>query len=106
MQCICSAPDNLSDHFRLLARRKVAKDRTVTLNGNLFEAPVALIGQRVDLLYHRDRPKKVEVRLAHKSYGYLQAVDLVVNCRVERDKNNRAQITDAKGHGHKSGGIF
>ena len=106
MQCIRSAPDNLSDHFRCIARRKVAKDRTVTLNGNLFEAPVALIGQRVDLLYHRDRPKKVEVRLAHKSYGYLQPVDLAVNCRVKRDKNNRAQIIDAKGHGNKSGGIF
>ena len=106
MQCIRSAPDNLTDHFRCIARRKVAKDRTVTLNGNLFEAPVALIGQRVDLLYHRDRPKKVEVRLAHKSYGYLQPVDLAVNCRVKRDKNNRAQIIDAKGHGNKSGGIF
>ena len=106
MQCIRSAPDNLSDHFRLLARRKVAKDRTVTLSGNLFEAPVALIGRRVDLLYHRDRPQKVEVRLAHKSYGYLQAVDLVVNCRVKRDKNNRPQITDAKGRDNKSGSIF
>jgi transposase InsO family protein len=106
MQCIRCAPDNLSDHFRSIARRKVAKDRTVTLNGNLFEAPVVLIGQRVDLLYHRDRPKKVEVRLGHKSYGYLHPVDLAVNCRVKRDKNNRAQITVAKDHGHKSGKIF
>jgi transposase InsO family protein len=106
MQCIRSAPDNLSDHFRSIARRKVAKDRTVTLNGNLFEAPVALIGQRVDLLYHRNRPKKVEVRLAHKSYGYLHPVDLAVNCQVKRDKNNQAQITVAKDHGHKSGSIF
>jgi hypothetical protein len=106
MQCIRSAPDNLSDHFRSIARRKVARDRTVTLNGNLFEAPVALIGQRVDLLYHRNRPKKVEVRLAHKSYGYLHPVDLAVNCRVKRDKNNQAQLTVANGHGNKSGGIF
>ena len=61
MQCIRAAPDNLSDHFRCIARRRVAKDRTITLNGQLFEAPVALIGQRVDLLYHPDRPQKVEV---------------------------------------------
>lgn len=106
MQCIRSAPDNLSDHFRCIARRRVAKDRTVTLNGHLFEAPVVLIGQRVDLLYHPDQPKKVEVRLAQKSYGYLQSVDLAVNCRVKRDKNNQAQLSDAGQQGHKSGSIF
>ena len=105
MECIRPAPDNLSDHFRTVARRRVAKDRTVTLNGRLFEAPVALIGQRVDLLYHPDRPRKVEVMLANKSYGYLQPVDLAVNCRVKRDKNNRAQIA-AEGCGNKSGKIF
>jgi transposase InsO family protein len=106
MECIRPAPDNLSDHFRCIARRKVARDRTVTLNGRLFEAPVPLIGQRVDLLYHQNRPEKVEVRLGPKSYGYLQPVDLAVNCRVKRDKNNQAQIAAAKDTGHQSGRIF
>lgn len=105
MECIRPAPDNLSDHFRAVDRRRVAKDRTVTLNGRLFEAPIALIGQRVDLLYHPDRPHKVEVMLSNKSYGYLQPVDLAVNCRVKRDKNNQAQIA-AQGCGNKSGEIF
>jgi putative transposase len=105
MECIRPAPDNLSDHFRGVARRRVAKDRTVTLNGRLFEAPVVLIGQRVDLLYHPDRPLKVEVMLSGKSYGYLQPVDLAVNCRVKRDKNNHTQIA-ADGCGNKSGEIF
>lgn len=105
MQCIRPAPENLSDHFRTLARRRVAKDRTLTLNGRLFEAPVALIGQRVDLLYHPDCPQKVEVRLSEKSYGYLQPVALAVNCRVKRDKNNQTQIA-ADHHSHKSGEIF
>lgn len=105
MECIRPAPDNLSDHFRAVARRRVAKDRTITLNGRLFEAPVALIGQRVDLLYHANRPRKVEVFLSNKSYGYLTLVDLAVNCRVKRDKNNHAQIA-ADGYGNKSGEIF
>lgn len=105
MECIRPAPDNLSDHFRAVARRRVAKDRTVTLNGRLFEAPVTLIGQRVDLLYHANRPRKVEVFLSNKSYGYLTPVDLAVNCRVKRDKNNHAQIA-ADGCGNKSGEIF
>ena len=93
MECLRASPDNLRDHFRMIARRKVAKDRTVTLDGHLFEAPVKLIGQRVDLLYHKDTPKRVEVRWQQKSYGYLTSVDLNVNCRVKRDKNNQAQIS-------------
>ena len=62
-------------------------------------------GQRVDLLYHPDRPQKVEVLLSNKSYGYLQPVDLGVNCRVKRDKNNLPQIATEE-CGSKSGEIF
>jgi len=101
MECLRAAPEDLKDHFRMIARRKVAKDRTLTLDGNLFEAPVKLIGHRVDLLYHKDSPKKVEVRWQQKSYGYLTPVDLNVNCRVKRDKNNQAQISPEK---HKPSG--
>jgi len=93
MECLRAAPENLKDHFRAIARRTVAKDRTVTLDGYLFEAPVKLIGQRVDLLYHKDNPKTVEVRWQQKSYGYLTPVDLAVNCRVKRDRNRQAQIS-------------
>lgn len=39
-----AAPKDLADHFRLQARRRVAKDHTVALAGRLFEAPIALIG--------------------------------------------------------------
>lgn len=101
MECLRACPDDLKDHFRIIARRRVAKDRTLTLDGNLFEAPVQLIGQRVDLLYHRDSAKRVEVRWQQKSYGYLTPVDLKVNCRVKRDKNNQAQISSER---HKPSG--
>jgi len=93
MECLRAAPDDLKDHFRMVARRRVNKDRTLTLDGNLFEAPVKLIGERVDLLYHKDSPNRVEVRWKQKSYGYITPVDLNVNCRVKRDKNNQAQIS-------------
>jgi len=101
MECLRACPDDLKDHFRMIARRRVAKDRTLTLDGNLFEAPVQLIGERVDLLYHRDNPKSVEVRWQQKSYGYLTPVDLNINCRVRRDKNNQAQISSER---HKPSG--
>jgi hypothetical protein len=64
----------------------------VTLDGRLFEAPVALIAKRIDLLYHKDCPQRVEARFKNKSYGYLPPVDLNVNCRVRRDRNSNAQI--------------
>ena len=46
MHCLRTAPANLKDYFRKVARRTVSKDRSITLNGRLYEAPVALIGKR------------------------------------------------------------
>jgi hypothetical protein len=92
MHCLRSAPANLKDYFRKVARRTVSKDRSVTLNGRLYEAPVALISKRVELLYHDSEPDKVEVKYQNKSFGMIRSVDLHVNCRVKRDKNNNPQI--------------
>jgi len=92
MHCLRSAPANLKDYFRKVARRTVSKDRSVTLNGRLYEAPVALIGKRVELLYHESEPESVETRYQNKSFGLIRVVDVHVNCRVKRDKNNNPQI--------------
>jgi len=92
LQCLRAAQDNLHDYFRIVARRKVNKDRSITLNGRLFEGPVALIGKRVELLYHQSQPQQVEVKYQNKSFGMLVPVNLNVNCRIKRDKNNNPQI--------------
>jgi len=92
LQCLRAAPGNLYDYFRKVARRKVNKDRSITLNGRLFEGPVALIGKRVELLYHQSQPQQVEVKYQNKSFGMLVPVNLNVNCRIKRDKNNNPQI--------------
>lgn len=101
LQCSRRAPSNLTDYFRTVARRKVAKDRTVTLNGNLYEAPVALIGKRVELLYHDVKPECVEIKFNQQSYGILEQVDLKLNCRIKRDKNCNTdlQINNKRYHG-------
>ena len=93
MECLRVASKNLKDYFRQIARRRVAKDRTITLQGHLFEAPVSLIGYQVELLYHADNMMRVEVFYQQKSYGFLRLVDLTVNCRVKRDKNRNADIS-------------
>ena len=92
LQCLRAAPDNLHDYFRKVARRKVNKDRSITLNGRLYEAPVALITKRVELLYHDSQPEQIEVKYQNKSFGNLVPVKLNVNCRIKRDKNNNPQI--------------
>jgi putative transposase len=93
LQCLRAAPADLLDHFRQTARRRVAKDRTVVLNGRLYEAPVALIGRQVELLYHAADPDRVEIRFAQKSYGIVPPVNLYVNCRVKRDRNSNIDLS-------------
>lgn len=39
LHCLRPAPENLKDFFRHTARRRVAKDRSIVLNGCLYEAP-------------------------------------------------------------------
>lgn len=104
LHCLRQAPDNLHDYFRKLARRKVNKDRTIILNGLLFEGPVALIGKRVELLYHESKPDQVEVKYQNQSFGMLCPVNLNINCRVKRDKNNNPQIHVNTGLGQYGSG--
>lgn len=104
LHCLRAAPDNLHDYFRKVARRKVNKDRSITLNGKLYEAPVALIGKRVELLYHESKPQQLEVKYQNKSFGMLAPINLNVNCRVKRDKNNNPQIHSDTDPGQYGGG--
>jgi transposase InsO family protein len=93
LECIRSTPENLKDHFRRIVRRKVNKDRTIILDKRLYEGPVELIGKQVELLFHEDDYDRVELRYKQQSHGFLPIVDLNVNCRVKRDKNNDPVIS-------------
>jgi len=95
MQCLRNAPDNLSNYFRKTVRRRVNKDRSLVVDKRLFEAPVALIGRRVEVLYHEHTPEQVEVRCNGRSYGLLRQLDVHVNSRVKRDKNNQIALAEA-----------
>jgi len=92
LHCLRNAPDNLRDYFRKVALRKINRDRSITLNGRIYEGPVALIGKRVELLYHESDLDNVEVKYKNQSYGMIRPVNLSVNYRVKRDKNNNPQI--------------
>jgi len=101
MQCLRPAPKDLQNYFRKHTRRRVGKDRTVVLDGRLYEAPIPLIGKHVLLLYHEKDPQSVEVLHDHKSYGFLTPLNLHVNCRVRRNKESGTEMesTDVKYQG-------
>ena len=106
MECLRAAPANLKDHFRITARRKVAKDRTITINGRLYEAPVALIGKQVELCFHTDEPDQMEVRYKNRSYGHAIPVNLAVNCRIKRDKKSNTDMETISDVNYSGGSLF
>ena len=64
--------------------RKVDKDRTVSLDGRLYEAPLAMIGRTVTLAYHEADPSRVECFSNGTSEGMLVPLDVHVNARIRR----------------------
>lgn len=84
LHLIREAPKDLTDHFRKRVTRKVDKDRTVSLEGRLYEAPVALIGKTVTLLYHESDPSRVELLFNGVSYGMLIHLNVHINAKIKR----------------------
>jgi transposase InsO family protein len=79
------APRNLSDFFRTRARRKVDRDRTVTLHGRIYEAPIELIEKNVNLLYHENDPQRIEIFYQDQSHGFLVPLNPHINARIKRN---------------------
>ena len=102
IECVRPAPKDLEDHFRKVVKRTVAKDRTIALEGRLYEVPVGLIGKRVILLYHKHDPARMEIQYDGKTYGFALMLDVNVNYRVKRDKGTRGRDTFEIGDDSKS----
>ena len=104
------APRNLRDYFRNPVVRKVDKDRTVSLDGRVWEAPVGLIGKRVTLLFHDKDPERIEVVFEEKSYGFLSPLNPGINSRVRRVARQRPELlppTDPpEGPQYRGGSLF
>lgn len=106
IECVRPAPKDMEDHFRKEARRTVARDRTFSLDGKLYEAPVDLVKKQVRLLYHEHDPARIEIRFGDKTYGFASVLDLNVNCRVKRENGITAlEPGDAPGK-YKGGNLF
>jgi transposase InsO family protein len=91
-----TAPADLEDHFRKEVRRRVTKDRTVSINSRLYEVPTKFIGEQLQLLFHEDRPDRVEIFYKGTSYGFLVPLDLNLNSTVKREQNSPAAPVGGK----------
>ena len=79
---------DLDDLFLFEARRRVQRDRTVSLNGTLFEVDAALVGQTVTLRYDPALPAGRGVQVWHDArlIGRATPLDAYANCFVRRHR--------------------
>lgn len=86
------APDDLEAMLRMKVTRVVGRDRTVHLDGRVFEAPDGLSGERLEVLFDPFDPgRPVHFRLpGESSERPLRRLDLVVNAIIPRSRASRS----------------
>ena len=89
------APDDLPEYFRKREERTVNNDRTVKLDGRLFEVPTGLVGTRVVLRF--ENYDRIEVFVGDESKGFLKDLNQEVNSRVKRKSETPAAAQAAAG---------
>jgi transposase InsO family protein len=85
----------LADLFLFEEKRRVAKDRTVSLHGVLYEVDATLVGATVTLRYNPDRPRaSVQIWLDGKRAPDARILDPHTNCFVRRARPEPARAVD------------
>jgi putative transposase len=85
-------PDvDLADLFLAEAVRKVQKDRTVSLNGVVYEVDAALVGENVTLRFDPSAPpeRPVQVCFQGQPLALARPVDTYANCFIKRARPSR-----------------
>jgi putative transposase len=78
---------DLDDLFLFETKRKVMKDRTVSLNGMVYEVDAALVGETVTLRYDPgNQGDRVEVCHKRRHVQHAQILDTYANCFVKRHR--------------------
>ncbi len=82
--------DDLDDLFLFESKRKVQKDRTVSLNGMAYEIDASLVGETVTLRYNPSEQGK-EITVCHNGRFVQKAklVDIYANCFVKRERPSK-----------------
>jgi hypothetical protein len=84
-------PDlDLHEMCLLEARRKVHKDRTLSLDGVVYEVDAALVGEMVTVRFDpTKRGASVDIWLAGRKVQSARVVDAYANCFVKRNNETR-----------------
>ena len=88
---------DLREMFLLEAKRRVHKDRTLSLDGTVYEVDAALVGERVTVRF--DPAKKgAPVDIWHRGHKVETArvVDAYANCFVKRNNETSALDPDTQ----------
>ncbi|MXX18686.1 MAG: DDE-type integrase/transposase/recombinase [Rhodospirillaceae bacterium] len=77
---------DLDDLFLFEASRRVYKDRTVSLNGRVYEVDALLVGEKVTLRYDPEAPSSRPLDVVHdgKPAGKARRLDAYANTAVRR----------------------
>lgn len=100
---------DLDDLFLWEAKRKVKKDRTVSLHGVIYEVDAALVDTTVTLRYEPNKQKRgapVQVFSDGNKVGDASVVDVRANCFVKRNQTppdeHRLRFRDHAHQGRKN----
>lgn len=81
---------NLDELFLSEQKRKVQKDRTVSLNGLIYEVDAALVGATVTLRFDSTLPgRAIQVFADGRKFQNAKVVDVYANCFVKRERPSR-----------------
>jgi putative transposase len=88
---------DLDDLFLFEASRKVQQDRTVSLNGVVYEVDAALLGEKVTLRFDPGAAPERPVQVWHKGkrIELAKPVQTYANCFVKRNRPSWTLSTDA-----------
>jgi transposase InsO family protein len=88
---------DLDELFLFELKRRVQRDRTVSLHGVVYEVDASLVGETVSLRFdpsRRGRP--VDVYFKGRKVEQAKRVDLYANCFVRRDHTTKALHPDQR----------
>lgn len=95
------APEQLEAWLRMKVARRVGRDRTVHLDGRLYEAPDGHAGETVEVLYDPYDPgRPVHFRRKGETTERpLRRLDLVTNANLRRVARDTAPVAEAPSTG-------
>jgi transposase InsO family protein len=94
---LVSPETDLDDLFLFEQKRKVQRDRTISLHGVVYEVDASLVSETVTLRFDPSRSgRPVDVYFKGRKIQQAKRVDLYANCFVRRDHTTKALHPDRR----------